>query len=116
MMLTEKLQILSEKLQIVQFQFFTDMVIFIYIRSNSNIYWFIGIQIRCQQIQVNSYSVTFDYSYYSVSYLMRDNEGNFKLFAVSYSHNCPSDTGKVCQTSFLDSLVFIMNSDEVATI
>ena len=60
-MLTEKLQILSEKLQIVQFQFFTDMVIFIYIWSNSNIYWFIGIQIRCQQIQTKSYSVTFDY-------------------------------------------------------
>ena len=42
-------------------QFFTYKLIFVYIQSNSNIYWFIGIQIHCQQIQMNSYSVTFDY-------------------------------------------------------
>ncbi len=35
-----------ENLQIVQSQFFTDKLIFIYIRYNSNIYWFIGIRIR----------------------------------------------------------------------
>jgi hypothetical protein len=35
-----------ENLQIVWSQFFTDKLIFIYIRYNSNIYWFIGIQIR----------------------------------------------------------------------
>ncbi len=40
-----------ENLQIVWSQFFTDYIIFIYIWSNSNIYWFIGIQICCQQIQ-----------------------------------------------------------------
>jgi hypothetical protein len=34
-----------ENLQIVRSQFFTDKLIFIYIRYNSNIYWFIGIQI-----------------------------------------------------------------------
>jgi hypothetical protein len=51
-----------ENLQIVQSQFFTDKLIFVYIRSISNIYWFIGIRIHCQQIQMNSYSVTFDYS------------------------------------------------------
>jgi hypothetical protein len=34
-----------ENLQIVRSQFFTDMLIFVYIRSNSNIYWFISIQI-----------------------------------------------------------------------
>ncbi len=51
-----------ENLQIVWSQFFTDKLIFIYIRSNLNIYWFIGIQFRCQQIQMNSFSVTFDYS------------------------------------------------------
>jgi hypothetical protein len=73
-MVTEKLQILTrnykylqeitntyKKLQIVQSQFFTDKLIFIYIRSNSNIYCFSGIQICCQQIQMNSYLVTFDY-------------------------------------------------------
>jgi hypothetical protein len=32
-----------ENLQIVRSQFFTDKLIFIYIRSNSNTYWFIGI-------------------------------------------------------------------------
>ena len=51
-----------ENLQIVQSQFFTDKLIFVYIQSNLNISWFIGIQIHCQQIQMNSYSVTFDYS------------------------------------------------------
>jgi len=34
-----------ENLQIVQSQFFTDKLIFVYIRYNSNIYWFIGIRI-----------------------------------------------------------------------
>jgi hypothetical protein len=56
------------------------MLLFVYIQSTSNIYWFIGIQIRCQQIPMSSYLVTLDYSYYSVSYLMSDNKGNFKLF------------------------------------
>ena len=49
-----------EDLQIVQSQFFADMLLFIYIQSTSNFYWFVGIQICCQQIQANSYSVTFD--------------------------------------------------------
>ncbi len=42
-----------KNLQIVQCQFFTDMLLFIYIQSSLNIYWFIGIQIwiLCQQIQ-----------------------------------------------------------------
>ncbi len=35
-----------ENLQIVWSQFFTDKLIFIYIRYNSNIYWFIGIRIQ----------------------------------------------------------------------
>jgi len=37
-----------KNLQIVRSQFFTDKEIFIYIRSNLNIYWFISIQICCQ--------------------------------------------------------------------
>ncbi len=72
-----------ENLQIVQSQFFTDKLLFISIWSNSNIYWFIVIRICCQQIQINSFSVTLDYLYYSVSYSMRNNEGNFKLFPVT---------------------------------
>ncbi len=51
-----------ENLQTVWFQFFTDMLLFVYIWSTSNIYWFIGIQIRCKQIPTKSYLVTFDYS------------------------------------------------------
>ncbi len=47
-----------ENLQIVLSQFFTNMLLFVYIRSTSNIYWFISILIRCQQIPKNSYSVT----------------------------------------------------------
>jgi hypothetical protein len=35
-----------ENLQIVRSQFFTNKLIFIYNRYNSNIYWFISIQIR----------------------------------------------------------------------
>ncbi len=50
-----------DNLQIVQSQFFTKKLIFIYIQSTSNIYWFICIQIHCQPIQMNRYSVTFDY-------------------------------------------------------
>ncbi len=34
-----------ENLQIVQYQFFPDKLIFIYIWSNLNIYWFISIWI-----------------------------------------------------------------------
>ncbi len=41
-------QEIMRTLQIVQSQFFTNKLIFIYIWSNSNIYWFIHIQIRCQ--------------------------------------------------------------------
>ncbi len=48
-----------ENLQILRSQFFTNKLIFIYIMSKLNIYWFIGIQICCQQIQMKS---TFDYS------------------------------------------------------
>jgi hypothetical protein len=33
-----------ENLQIVRSQFFTDMLLFVYIQSTSNFYWFIGIQ------------------------------------------------------------------------
>ncbi len=44
-----------ENLQIVWSHFFTNMLLFIYIRSTLNIYWFIGIRICCQWIQTNSY-------------------------------------------------------------
>ena len=37
-----------ENLQIVRTHFFTDMLLFVNIRSTSNIYWFIGIRIHCQ--------------------------------------------------------------------
>jgi hypothetical protein len=64
-MLTEKLQIFTniyKNLQMVWSHFFTDMLPFIYIQSTSNIYWLISIRIRCQQIPLKSYLVTFDYS------------------------------------------------------
>ncbi len=72
-----------ENLQIVWSQFFTNKLIFIYIGSNSNNYWFMGVRIHCQLIQMNSYLVTFDYSLYLVSYSMNDNEGNFKLLIIT---------------------------------
>ncbi len=64
-----------EILWIVWSQFCTDGLQFIYIRSTSNIYWFIGIRIHCQQILMNSYSVTFGYSQYLVQHSMNDTEG-----------------------------------------
>jgi hypothetical protein len=51
-----------KNLQIAQSQFFTDKLLFVYIPSNLNIYWFIGIQICCQGIQMKSYLITFDSS------------------------------------------------------
>jgi len=51
-----------KNLQIVRSQFFTNMLLFVNIRSTLNIYWFIRIRICCQWIQTNSYSVTFNYS------------------------------------------------------
>jgi hypothetical protein len=72
-----------ENLQIVWCQFLTNKLIFDYIQSNSNIYWLISIQIRCQQTQMKSYADTFNYSQYSVTYSMSDSEDNLKLFAVS---------------------------------
>ncbi len=72
-----------DNLQIVQSQFFTDKLIIIYIQSNLNIYWFIGIRIHCQQIQTKSYLVTFDYSSYSVTYSMSNKICNFKLCTLT---------------------------------
>jgi hypothetical protein len=60
-MLTKKLWIFTRIYKYVQCQFFTDMLLFIYIRSTSNMYWFIGMQILCQWIPTNSYLVTFNY-------------------------------------------------------
>ncbi len=54
---------------------FTNMLLFVYIRSTLNIYWFISIWIHCQRIQTNSYLVTFDYLWYSVRYSMNEPEG-----------------------------------------
>ncbi len=54
---------------------FPSMILFIYVQSTLNIYWFIGIRIRCQQIQTNSYLVTFDYSQNLVQHSMNDPEG-----------------------------------------
>ncbi len=65
-----------ENLQIIQSQFFTDKLIFIYIWSNLNIYWFVSVRIQFQLIQMKSYSVTFHYLQYLVTYSMSDNEGN----------------------------------------
>jgi hypothetical protein len=51
-----------ENLKIDQSHFFTNMLVFVYIQSNLNIYWFIRIWIHCQQIQTKSYSVTYSMS------------------------------------------------------
>ncbi len=78
-----------ENLQIVWSQFVTDMQLFIYIQSTSNIYWFIGIQIRCQQIQTNSYSVTFDIHTIRSSIQWKNPKVKKSLFAVTYLQHSP---------------------------
>jgi hypothetical protein len=50
-----------ENLQIVQSHFFTNKLIFIYVWSDSNIYWFISIQIRCA---TNTNKELFGYIHY----------------------------------------------------
>ncbi len=42
----QEIMINYEKLQIIQSQFFTLLQIFVYIRSNLKLFWFIGIQIE----------------------------------------------------------------------
>jgi hypothetical protein len=64
-----------ENLQIIQSQFCTDMLLFIYIWSTSNIDWFISIQISWEWMQTNSYLVTFGYSQYLAQHSMNDPEG-----------------------------------------
>ncbi len=70
----------SENLQIVQSQFFTDKLVFVYIQSNLNIYWVISIQICCQQIQR---AIWLNWTIHDIWSAMSNNEGNFKLFAVT---------------------------------
>ncbi len=48
---------------------------------------------------MNSYLVTFDYLSYLVSYLMSDNEGNFKLFAITYLKHLLSPNNTVVEHS-----------------
>ncbi len=73
-----------ENLQIVWSQFVTDMLLFVSIRSTLNIYWFIGIRIRCQQIQTNSYSVTFDIRTIQSGIRWKNPKVKKQLFAVTY--------------------------------
>jgi hypothetical protein len=70
-----------ENLQKVQPQFFTNKLILAYIWSNSNIFWFISIQIRCQQTQsaIQLHSTMRNI----VTYLMSSNKGNLKLFTFT---------------------------------
>jgi hypothetical protein len=75
----------SKNLQIVWSQFFINKLIFVNIWVKLNIYWFIRIRINCQRIQMNSFLVTFDYLLYLVSYLIINNKGYFKHFAVTYN-------------------------------
>jgi len=74
-----------QNLQIVWSQFCTEFLLFIYIWSTWNIYLFIGIRIRCQRIQTNSYTVTFSYSQYLSNIRWTIPKVEKQLFAVTYS-------------------------------
>ncbi len=73
-----------ENLQIVWSQFVTDMLLFVSIRSTLNIYSFIGIRIRSQRIQTNSYSVTFDIRTIQSGIQWTNPKVKKQLFAVTY--------------------------------
>ncbi len=75
-----------ENLQIVWSQFVTDMLLLVYIRSTSNIYWFISIRICCQRIHTNSYSVTFDIHTIRSGIQWTYPKVKKQLFAVTYCH------------------------------
>jgi hypothetical protein len=45
-----KIMNIYKNLQIVRSKLFTNMLLFVYIRTTSNIYWFISIKICCQRI------------------------------------------------------------------
>jgi hypothetical protein len=82
-----------ENLQIVWSQYFTDKLLSVYIQSNSKS---IGYQYSALlPMNTNEELLsTFDYLNYLVSYLMRDNKGNFKLFAVT-KHILDTNAGNI---------------------
>ncbi len=83
------------------------MLLFVYIWSTLNIYWFIGIRNCCQRIQMNSYSVTFDYSQYLVQHSMNNPEGkkkNYLPLLRIYYHHYSSYSGRNHNTSFSSKL------------
>ena len=88
-----------ENLQMVWSQFFTDKLLFIYIWSNLNIYWFISIQIWCKWTQMKSYSVTFNYSLYLVRYSMNKPKGK-KNTIRCYLHIMPLTKKEMAYLSF----------------
>ncbi len=78
-----------ENSQIIWSQICTHRLLFVYIWSTLNIYWFLGIRILCQRIQTNSYTVTFGYYQYLVQHSMNNTEG--KKTAI----RCYLNTAKV---------------------
>ncbi len=71
-------------LQIVQSQFFPDMLIFIYIQSYLKIFWFIGIRIQLVWSMVNRYLVFVDFFVNSNPHSNFKFEGKIKFIAVTY--------------------------------
>jgi hypothetical protein len=65
-----------ENLQIVQSQFYSDKLIFVYIWSNSNVYWFISIWIQLVQYMANRYLVLLKFSVNLNSHLVFKFRGN----------------------------------------
>ncbi len=79
-------EITNENLEIVRSQFFTNKLILIYIQSNLNIYWFIGIWIRLVWLMENRYSVLLEFLVNSNSHSVFKIEGKIKFIAVTYSN------------------------------
>jgi hypothetical protein len=87
-----------ENLQKVWSHFFTNMLLFVNIWFTSNIYWFIGIQIHCQQIQMNNYSFTFDHFNIQsdIQWAIMNVILNY-LMLPSYEQLCDFSKNKMCE-------------------
>ena len=90
------------------------MLLLVSIWSTSNIYSFIGIRIRCQRIQTNSYSVTFGYSQYLVIHSRNDPEGRKTTICHYLVTFNKSQTLKTLQAlSAFELAIFLIDSSSL---
>ncbi len=102
-----------ENFQTVWSQFFSDKLIFIYIWSDSNIYWFISIQICCQRIQMKSYSVTICNIRSTIRWAIAKLISNYSRYLIliqsEFSRNTKYHFGQIENVFFLPKSFFFVS-------